>query len=161
MYNSMLLLPKWVLNNKYPSVYDSESKTAIEQTARVYGAMNELIENYNTFVSELEKSITEHEKNTDESIEEFKTKVVNLQLKHIQSMDLKVKELYSHLKDNLGNVISGMVNDGTLEVELKTHFNNIFDSLETRVVALEQMEHQFIYDPETESINPVNIPIGE
>jgi len=157
----MRLLPKWVLNNKYPSVYDSESKTAIEQTARVYGAMNELIENYNTFVSELEKTITEHEKQTDIDINDYKNRIVSMQQRYIESMDLKIKELYSYLKDNLSNTIASIVNDGTLEVELKTHFNDIFDSLETRVVALEQATHQFLYDPETETLVPVNIPIEE
>ena len=33
----ILKLPKWILTNKFPAFHDTESLTAIEQTARVYG----------------------------------------------------------------------------------------------------------------------------
>ena len=62
----MEMLPKWVLPPTLPSIYDHESFTALEMVAKVYGAMNTLIEEYTAFASELQAAVTE-----------FKTKMEN------------------------------------------------------------------------------------
>ena len=52
-------LPKWVLTNEYPAFYDTESVTAIEMVAKLYGKMEELITTYNEFVDEINKTIAD------------------------------------------------------------------------------------------------------
>ena len=52
------LLPKWVLTNKLPAFYDMESGTAIEQTAKIYGAMQGMIKDYEKFAEEFAAAAT-------------------------------------------------------------------------------------------------------
>ena len=50
-------LPYWHLVNPLPSFHDVESGTVIEMTAKVYGAMNDLINEYNKFAEEVNKEL--------------------------------------------------------------------------------------------------------
>ena len=50
-------LPYWHLVNPLPSFHDVESGTVIEMTAKVYGAMNDLINEYNRFAEEVNKEL--------------------------------------------------------------------------------------------------------
>ena len=52
-------LPHWVITNKKPGFYDTDSGSTIEQTAQVYRKMNELVVEYNAFVDETNKFIEE------------------------------------------------------------------------------------------------------
>ena len=58
--NKITLLPKWVFSGTTPSVYDTESGTCIEMTAKVYNAMRELQTSYNEFADEINTTITEY-----------------------------------------------------------------------------------------------------
>lgn len=69
------LLPNWVMTGNNPAFYDSESLTAIQQTARLYGAVRQLQEDYNTFAAELETNINNFESATTEEINTFKAGV--------------------------------------------------------------------------------------
>lgn len=53
------ILPKWILNTPRPCFYDVESATTIEMVSRLHGKMNELIGDYNKFVDEVNKKITD------------------------------------------------------------------------------------------------------
>jgi uncharacterized protein YjiK len=76
----MQLLPKWILANPLPALHDFESLTVIEQTARVYGAMNALITEYNNYaeaVNEQFAAFTEEEQEARKEFELSITKVMN------------------------------------------------------------------------------------
>ena len=64
-------LPHWVLSNPSPSFYETEGGTVLEQTAKVYGKMNELIDSYNTMADELNNKINEYVTLREEDQEEF------------------------------------------------------------------------------------------
>ena len=66
-------LPHWVITHKHPAFYDSESATAIEQTAKLYRAFQDLVEDYNIFVDKINVHIEEYEASTDRKIEVFET----------------------------------------------------------------------------------------
>lgn len=75
----MQMLPKWVLPSAYPSVHDIESFTAVEMVAKVYGAMNALIADYNKFadtVNQTMENFTETEADARKEFEENITKVM-------------------------------------------------------------------------------------
>jgi len=111
----MELLPHWVLTDPRPAFYDTDSGSAIEQTARVYKAMNDLIAEYNKFADNVNTKITEFTNDTNADYELFKIglrqefqdfiDIVNL---HIQTIDhyakneigKKVQELYNELKQS-------------------------------------------------------------
>lgn len=102
-------LPFWVLNHKFPSTFDSESKTVIEQTARVYGAMQTLIDEYNAFVQATNTSIEAFEKGVQDSICEFKTGITCLLENYIKSIDQKVNEAINNMAISSGSSRIGYV----------------------------------------------------
>lgn len=56
----MFRLPLWVLPDRFPAIFDSESHTAIEMTAKLYGAINDFVNEYNRFATETTQALNEH-----------------------------------------------------------------------------------------------------
>ncbi len=97
----MRKLPHWVLPNRNPAFYDSESATAIEQTAKVYAAMNELIDNYNAFVDSVTSA---NETFQAELTGETNTFAVGLRQEFqdfIDIVELQVNAAESFMRENL------------------------------------------------------------
>ena len=88
----MQLLPKWVLTNKFPSIYDSESKTVLEQTARIYGAMNDLITEYNAFADRTNQLITEFTASATQNQEQFEIALRQEFQDFIDVIEIKVQQ---------------------------------------------------------------------
>lgn len=88
----MKRLPHWVLTDTFPAFYDSESATAIEQTAKLYGAMQELIDEYNQFVDDVNAHIEEYETNMNADFETFKANVNATMYAFIASINSKINE---------------------------------------------------------------------
>jgi hypothetical protein len=117
----MQLLPKWVLTNKYPSIYDSESFTANEMVAKVYGSMNQLIKEYNDFIDEINTAITEHYNDVNKDIECFERCVTEILEKYIKSIDMKIDEqnlkvdkIVLNLPEVAGELINEAIKDGRI-----------------------------------------------
>lgn len=91
-------LPKWALVNKFPALYDTESVTAVEQTARVYGKINELIESYNNYIELVNSEIKKFTEATDSNYEEFSKKIIKITEDFITTIDMKVVN-FSRLMD--------------------------------------------------------------
>ena len=67
------LLPKWIISDSSPCFYDTEKVTTLESIAKLHGATNGLIEDYNKFVDEMNTKITEFTGTTEAELEEFET----------------------------------------------------------------------------------------
>lgn len=85
-------LPKWVISNPFPAIHDFESLTVLEQVARVYGAVNELIAEYNKTVEQLDK----YEKQETAAREEFELNITKVMNEFMCSME-------NYLKTNIEN----------------------------------------------------------
>lgn len=85
----MNTLPKWVLANPFPAIHDFESLTVIDQTARIYGAMNQLIEEWNKMIDQL----SGFEKSETESREEFELKITKVIMEFMCSWNQKTADL--------------------------------------------------------------------
>lgn len=85
-------LPEWVLTSKSPAFYDTESGSTIEQTAKVYGAMRELIDAYNNFEKVVTESNTEFANSVIAGNESFQKCVTDLVENYIKMLDDKVKQ---------------------------------------------------------------------
>lgn len=112
-------LPRWVLTNSYPAFYDTESVTAIEMVAKLYGSMEELISDYNTFVDGVNKAIQEFEDGIIEDFESFKECVQKLMSDYIESIDIKmnvqdekIDNAIDYMKDNLVTTVTNLYNEG-------------------------------------------------
>lgn len=131
----MYLLPKWVLANKFPAIHDFESLTVIDQTARIYGAMNQLIEEYNAFADQINKSVEEFQTASEEDRKKFEIAMRQEFQDFIDAVDLKIRMMDQTINDIEGNIeqitkdtVNKAINSGRLYVEES-------------------------YDPETESLN--------
>lgn len=72
-------LPRWFMANHILSIHDFESLTALEQTAKLHGAMRSLIDEYNAFHEDVNTTIAkfmEEEKKARENFQEDLTKVI-------------------------------------------------------------------------------------
>ncbi len=128
----MLQLPKWVLSNKYPAFFESESMTAIEQTARVYGAMQQLIDEYNSFADAVNAEIEKYETSTTQDIDKFKCCVTELMENYIKSIDMKMDDASVFMKTNIEETTSNIINSAIDEgrIVITTRYNEETESLE-------------------------------
>ena len=139
-------LPHWVVTNKYPGFYDTDSGTTIEQTARVYKKMNELVEDYNKFVDETNKAIDEFVTGMTGTYEEFTVameqkfndfvKVIELK---VDSQDQVIADAVAYMKTNLVSTTHDLLLEmfETNELTLDFEYNTETESLDIKGVVVE------------------------
>lgn len=98
----MNTLPKWVLANPIPAIHDFESLTVIDQTARIYGAMNQLIDEWNKMIEQL----SGFEKSETESREEFEMRLTKVIREFICSWNQKIEDLESFAETIINEAIA-------------------------------------------------------
>lgn len=145
-------LPLWILTNKYPAIYDGESATAIEQTAKVYGKMQELITDYNNYVNQINTAIADFENSINQDFESFKQEILNITNNYIACVDMKIAnqdstiaEAIQYMKDNIiqtaTNIIDQAIADGEIEVStLNVDYDSTTESLTFSIVASRESE---------------------
>lgn len=133
----MQLLPKWVLTNPLPSVFDTESGSVIEQTAKVYAAMNGLIEEYNAFADSVNNKISEFTAETEEQYNLFALDLRQEFQDFIDVIDIK----YTAQQKEIDNMVQNVREIATTEINA--------------AIASGAISVTTVYDPETESLNVV------
>ena len=89
----MNTLPKWVLANPFPAIHDFESLTVIEQTARVYGAMNAMITEYNKFAETMNNQLCNFTETEEKARKEFELKITKVIMEFMCSWKQKTADL--------------------------------------------------------------------
>lgn len=97
MKNFINFLPPWVETNIQPAFYDKESGTVLQQTARMYAKVNQLIRHFNDLSKETKKTI-----------EEYIAKFVELK----DYVDTYFENL--DVQEEINNKLDEMTEDGTL-----------------------------------------------
>lgn len=149
-------LPSWVLVNRFPAFYDSDSLTATEQTARVYAKVQELVDSYNKYVEQINSELMELDSETDKELNCVIKSIMNLTSDYIATVDLKLAHMdrkldenYLAFTDHVLQTISDMIvqlkESGELDQaillavgDLETQFTNIsaeWDSMKTAITA--------------------------
>ena len=133
-------LPKWVLTNNYPAFYDTESVTAIEMVAKIYGKMEELITSYNEFVDEINKTMEDFDAGIISDIDEFKDYVNG----RLATQDEVIADAVNYMKDNIQETASILFNEflqtGQIYVSLATDYDDTTESLILGIDALPSEE---------------------
>lgn len=133
------LLPKWVLVNKRPSINDSESLTVIEQTAKIYGAMNDLITEYNSFADRVNQIITDFTADTTKNNNEFEIAIRQEFQDFIDVIEIKcadqeskVDGAVSYMHENIIGTTKKIINDAIAKGELvvNTYYNEATENLD-------------------------------
>lgn len=105
----MNTLPKWVLANPFPAIHDFESRTVIEQTALIYGAMNQLINEHNEMI----ERISAFEKSEEETREEFEMKITKVIKEFMCCWNEKTADLEKFAE----NIINNAIQEGKITVK--------------------------------------------
>ena len=122
-------LINWFLTDKKPAFYDCESGTSIEQTARVYKAMQELITEYNSWVEKSNKIIADFTASATKNQEVFETALRQEFQDFINVVDLKVLELEQYVKVNLSTEIRKLWDEMAETGEIQEMFNKTLETI--------------------------------
>ena len=140
----MRLLPKWALLAPPSAAYDLDSVTPLQQTARVYGAMNEMIREYNTFADQINKEIEEFVGASETEISNFKESVekrIRCKFEELDAAFTKMKvDLTAHADSKIAE---------TYEQYMAGYAGQII----SEKIAAGELKITLVYDPETESLN--------
>lgn len=140
----MRFLPKWVLANPFPALHDTESLTVIQQTARLYGAMNEMIAEYNRFAEQLNEEIANFDRFGEEEVNNFKRYIEQRLMCKFEELDA----LFAKMKVDLTRYTDDHITEKYLQ---QTHEQ--LSEIVTEKILSGDIEINLIYDPETESLN--------
>ena len=175
----IMQLPKWVMTSKFPAFYDSESLTATEQTARVYGKMNELIESWNQYVEDVNKQIKEFGESNDADYKCFTDTIIQTTTNYIQTIDFavaaqnkEIKEIYARFSSDILAAVKGLLEEMKANGELEETVAEAVTGLTNRIAALEAAGHvtmsevraalpYYQFNPDTEALELMNIEVRE
>lgn len=141
-------LPIWVITNKYPAIYDSESKTAIEMVARLYGKMEEMIKDYNNYVEQINKAIADFEASINQDFNTFKQEVLRITSDYIacidmkiQNQDAKIADAIQYMKDNIiqtaSNLFTQALENGDITAGLDIDYDSTTETLTFSIAAVQ------------------------
>lgn len=119
----MNLLPKWVLANPFPAIHDFESLTVIDQTARIYGAMQTLINEYNAFAEEVNNMVATFAEDETNAREEFEKDITKVIREFICSSNEKFER---NMKD-IETIVTAAVKDYIESAEVRIEMNEEYD----------------------------------
>lgn len=122
------VLPRIIVPDSIPSAYDVTSMNAIEQTGKVYAAVRELQEYFNSFMSEINQAMTDFQNGVlsdQNSFEEQLTKIIH---DYIHLIDEKIKmqdlKIEHELAGAIEELLNELVNKGELENIITTYEYN-------------------------------------
>ena len=117
-------LPHWVLTDPQPAFYDCESATAVQQTAKIYAKIQELITLYNEFTKEVNRYITEFEDGIIKDFNCFQNCVIKTMNDYIETIDMKI-----NLQDNKIENKETRITNRNLHSTAITTYKNWFENL--------------------------------
>ena len=146
----MYKLPKWCITDTMPGFYDMESATAIEQTAKLYKAMNDLVDEYNTFADSTNKIIEDFINGTNSDYELFKLEMAQkfeefigvVELK-LGAQDTEIQDAINYMKSNIEPTIQKLIKDMNEAGELDEAMLDAIDN--TKAYVDEQVQSVFDY----------------
>lgn len=144
-------LPTWAILKSRYAFRDVESDTAIEQTARLYQAIQDIIDSCNEFSKSIQNEVDTFTTNQSKDYEENKATLTKIVHEFIHSIDTKVDTAVNYMTENLsesvqsmsGEIIEGLVNEKV---------SASLGSYETRLTDLENTEYSLVHDPVTENL---------
>lgn len=99
--NAIEPLPKWVLTDLQPAFYDIESVTAVKMVAKLYGKMEQLIDDYNYFVDKVNQNIEQFEDGMIHDFDCFKDCIKKLIEDYIDSIDMIIANQNRNITESI------------------------------------------------------------
>lgn len=88
----MTEFPKFKLKDNAPAFYDTDSVTILEVASKLYGKMNEIIQEFNNLSEALNEQMEAFKASEHQDIETFKVAIRQEFQDFIDTVDLKMKE---------------------------------------------------------------------
>lgn len=104
----------WCYSGTRPAFKDKETLTAINMVAKLYSKTGELIDDYNEFSEQVEKTIRDFETGTIESMDEFKNQINKIMHDYIAMLDEKIKAQDKRI-DELDFIVPDVPNIATTD----------------------------------------------
>lgn len=155
-------LPPIALTNNQPAFYDVESVSAIQMIAKMYDYLQNMVTDYNAFITEVNNEIESFERCSDKKYDEFTKCVKDLLDNYIESINTKIdlqnntinnaitnqNETIANSIQEQNNQIQNAVN--YMQTNLITTVNNLFnESLQNGDINANLIEN---YDPNNEAL---------
>lgn len=125
-------LPHWVLTNYQSAFYDSESGTILQAMARIYPKIEDLINDYNTYVKQIDNIINEFQTGIIEDFECFKNCIIKTMTEYIESIDTKMSVQDSVIADKFNEIDETIANKFD---EQDTKIDNAIQYMKDNIVA--------------------------
>lgn len=127
-------LPHWVLTDLQPAFYDVESGTTLQQTAKMYGKVQELIDLYNEFVTKVNKYIKDFEDGIIADFEEFRNCIIKVMNDYIETIDTKINlqdtkinDAIEYMKDNIVSTTSELFSQALQDGDIRASLIETYD----------------------------------
>lgn len=143
------LLPLWEFPNTSPAFYESESFTAQEMTAKAYGAMRNMVADYNKFAEEINREIETFTGSSNAEVQNFKESVEQRLRCKFEDLDARMGEIKAetlrYAAEHLENAAPG-----ALPVISEADEGKLLQVIGGKWAAAIPA---FVYDPVTEAIS--------
>lgn len=139
-------LPYWVVPDSFPAFYETEGATAIQMVAKLYGKVQEMIEDYNHFVDQINAAIQEFETSTNQTIEDFKNCITQIMNDYIETIDTKInlqddkiQDAIDYMKNNIvattNEIFNQALQNGDITASLNVEYDSTTEELTFSIVA--------------------------
>lgn len=143
-------LPPIALTNLQPAYYDVESVTAVEMVSKFYAYLQNLVNDYNSFVTEVNNNIDEFESGMTHDFECFRNCIIKTMNDYIESIDIKIG-----LQDN--TIAEAIENQNSIIANAVDYMkNNIVQTATTvinQAIAEGDIQVSISYDEPTEELS--------
>lgn len=137
-------LPNWCIPDSSPAFYDTDSKSVLDQTAKLYGIIKKLVADYNEYAKELDKGMDDLETEVKRLQTELEERITKLIHDYIVALDAKVdhqdrviEENITYIKNNIGSEVTRIIDEMKESGELEVIIADSLDSINTRLNEIE------------------------
>ena len=110
------VLPRIIVPDSIPSAYDVTSMNVIEQTGKVYAAVRELQEYFNSFMSEVNQTMTDFQNGVISDQNEFEEHITKIMHDYIHMIDDKIALLETSVENGISKYMEQALQDGRIVI---------------------------------------------
>ena len=143
-------LPPIALTNLQPAFYDVESVTAIEMVSKFYSYLQNLVDDYNSFVTEVNNNIDNFESDITHNFECFRNCIIKTMNDYIESIDMKISlqdNTIAEAIENQNSIIENAVD------YMKNHIVQTTTTVINQAIAEGDIQVSISYDEPTEELS--------
>lgn len=143
-------LPQIALTNLQPAFYDVESVTAIEMVSKFYSYLQNLVNDYNSFVTEVNNNIDDFESGMTHDFECFRNCIIKTMNDYIESIDIKIglqDNTIAEAIENQNSIIANAVD------YMKNHIVQTATTVINQAIANGDIQVSISYDEPTEELS--------